>query len=304
MNDSLINLMILITFGFLIIITAGAIVIFLFIDYEKDKSIISSDNYYFSNNRSNFGEASEITSFIPQNSNHFPGSLLTVNTCNNINNAIWSSGKCYCNPGWYGNRCNIEKFSNKYLSLGSISKNNIQGEFEDVYADGKSFTENSCSKSCDKNSECTGFYYKKIDDENYLCSLLKSDASLNNYNLVYNLENESSLYLKNNKNLKINNYVYLTNTSLPLRFWLMENNENFYSLKIGNQVNLFFTPKIAHSNGRYGIYTNYKFDPKLYKNNYHEINTGRGIYVHKPDKQLEVPLIMRNSEEGLFITYY
>ncbi len=267
---------------------------------------INTDNIYFSKNRGIYGQALGKNSFTPENSEHSPGSTLTMNTCNEINHASWVENKCYCQEGWYGNRCNIQKFPEHYTSIGTIEKDKITANLTNISGvDGKSFSESSCSVACDNSESCLGFYYK-LNNGDHSCSLINSQPEIDTNDLSYELEKESNLYMKDISDVKLKEKIFLSSTSFSSRFWYNLNSRQFVGLIPGVLVNIFFTPLYVHldKDFRIGIYTNYTFDVDSIRDIYNELLDKEEFYIHLPGTQINVPISMRGNSEGLFVVYF
>lgn len=245
----------------------------------------------------NYGGVTNITDFPVSNAFHSPASELTQNTCTMSNNATWHNNRCYCHDRWFGNRCQLQKHPAKYISMGQVDLSNLEGDITNISpTQYLAFDSDSCATKCNESDMCKGFYFK---DNN--CSLVNSKITVNG-DINYSFESPSNLFMKNSSDVMFKDKIYLSRIGFPNRYWLFTNNKYFTSFNIRTQVIINFVPTQAITNNRYGFYSNEPFDPNVFAEIYHLIESSNVLYIHKPNTELNIPTTMWGSE--LYVIYY
>jgi hypothetical protein len=198
-----------------------------------------------------------------------------------------SNGNCVCQPGFFGDTCNRERHDKKYFAVGSPEENTLYTTvISKKSVSAKSFIDDSCSSYCDQDSNCVGFQYTS----NGNCTLLSGEVVANKI-IPYDLNSDSTLYLKSSENLHFPNNIFLGKYafSFPTRYWLIKETEYYVRLDPNQLHKLSFVPSSAINYGNYtGIYRTHPFTlqdvPHILKQ-----GPTSSSYIHGPGADLDMP---------------
>ncbi len=244
-------------------------------------------------NQSNFG-AVRFESQSPSAKFKVPAdgsSLTTESLCVASGHGQWNGDHCDCISPFYGRYCSREKHSDKYLDVGIPNESILQfSVLEELTTDAKSFSRNgsTCSKECDKRSNCIGFIYHQPG----FCTLLKDTVSVpSNETIPYSSDVDSTLYLKSTSNLFFEDRIFLSvaGVRVPNRYWLLNSGGGYAQIFPGRISKIHFIPKEIKMTGRYtGVYCLRPFgvhDAQTLIEN----GTNHAVYIHELDTELRVP---------------
>lgn len=244
---------------------------------------------------SNIGSVNDIESSVKFYDSE-DGSYINHETiCKSVPTAEWNGTKCICKPPFFGPSCNREKHKNNYFSVGVVNENLEVKVIKTIRTHGKSFTldsSESCSDHCDKMDECIGFIYKPTDDNlKGTCTLLKDNIIVpKNIEIPFSYRFDSTLYLKSVENLHFIGRVFIAEfvTSLPPRFWLVNETKHYKQLNVNEIAKLNFIPNYVKCYGNcIGIYCKYSFVKEDIK-----IIMDRGenseCYIHRPNTRINL----------------
>lgn len=254
----------------------------------------------------NRGAANSATS-PPKQIDKDASSLSDETTCSLSSQASWSEEKdsCECEDPFFGPMCSFEKHDHKYFALGTPQRDNLcLSILEETFTKRKSFDNaNSCSEKCDSNSDCIGFIYEKGH-----CTLLKDNVTVTSgFTIPYFPDEDTTLYMRSRSNIHFEDRVFLAGfqESIPPRFWLVTESDNYAQLAPYQITPLNFVPKIIKYYGLLtGIYCRHKFSPEDI-----DILLSRGdtseCYIHRYNTPLNVPVDwIHAAKNGHLYTVY
>lgn len=222
-----------------------------------------------------------------------PDDASIIQNCSISTNTIVENGKCKCKPPFFGADCSLERHRKNYFSVGVPNEDTLGiSIIENVTSNGKSFNENgtigSCSNLCDHNPECMGFIYHQPG----LCTLLKDNIIVpDGESIAYNLNIDSTLYMKDSQNLHFVNRIFLGeySWSFPPRYWLKDSSHGYLQVHMNKVRKLEFFPDRIISYGSYiGIYSLEPFASDMI-DTLIKVGTNSQCYIHQPDTMLNLP---------------
>ena len=243
----------------------------------------------------NWGEATYAEYPVNIKYNGFPdaSAFPTAQACNSNDNTIWNGEKCICVPPFFGPFCSRERHDKKYFAIGTAEPSELKfKKIKTVTADHKSFNKNtdnkkSCSWYCDTTTDCSGFIY-----QNNRCTLVNGNIIIpDKQTLSYDHNMEPNIYVKNPGTIRIKNFILLMARfdSLPLRWWLRNNERKFIVLKPNVIREIHFYPRDYRMVEQYtGIYSLVKFDVDDI-DILIERGNGPTTYIHEYGNILNVP---------------
>ena len=258
----------------------------------------------------NWGEATYAEYPVNLRYNGFPdaSAFQTSQDCNNAsteNNTIWNGEKCICVPPFFGPFCGRERHDKKYFAIGTGNPSQLKfRKIKTVTADNKSFNKNenkkSCSWYCDNTKDCSGFIY-----QNNKCTLVNGSIIVpTKQTITYDHNIDPNIYIKSSNNIKFKNYIILMSNfnSLPLRWWLRNDERKFTAFKPNVITEVYFYPRDFRMVEQYtGIYSLVKFDTDdidilIEKGNTHT------TYIHEYGNILNVPESWRYRDK-IYVVY-
>lgn len=123
-----------------------------------------------------------------------------------------------CEPPQWGPDCILTSYDDQYINMGTLPITIDEvAQTIDVGDRELSFTQDSCTTSCDNNNICRGVFW----DEN-TCKLITSELDLEMSELpLYDPLDQGNLYLKSTDDMIIKGVVYAyTSKKPPLRYWM------------------------------------------------------------------------------------
>jgi len=200
-----------------------------------------------------------------------------------------SSKSGVCERGFYGPSCDRQHHDSKYFATGA-PVNAKYDVIKSFHTESKSFSQDSCSRSCDSNPDCIGFSY-----ENNLCTLLR-DANVSDVEYV----DDPSLYLRSSKKLKFSDRVFLGSreSSFPPRYWMVNSAPGFVQLS-HNKVHIidFFPRYMQNVSSKTGYYSTEHFRPSNVK----KLRESDQFVIHRPGTALRLPKIWEGNK--IYVLY-
>lgn len=230
---------------------------------------------------------------------------LSPDICHLSPHAKWQGDSCECEEHFFGPTCSFEKHDRKYFSLGTPKRETLQlSIIEETFTKRKSFEEmDSCSGKCDANDDCIGFMY-----ENGHCTLLKDNVTVSaGYTIPYSPDEETTLYMRSRDHLNFEDRIFLAGfaSSIPPRFWLVTESDNYTQLTPYQIRPLNFIPLIVKAHGLLtGIYCRHPFslddiDILLERGDTSE------CYIHRYNTPINVPVDwIHEAKHGLLHVVY
>jgi hypothetical protein len=259
---------------------------------------------------SNVGSANFAADKTVGESNHLNQSM-----CSQLSNANWIGSSCICQHPFYGPTCSQEKHSSKYHAAGTPNLRTVTLDIiDEMVCTGKSFdindktNSNSCSTRCDNTKNCTGFIYRKSSptDSTGVCSLLRSEVGVEaGATIPYSTTMESTLYMKNLKDLNFHDGIYLSNNeyNFPKRYWLMNETPKFTQLQPWVIKEIKFFPREIKIGGKRkyrGLYCLHDFtmeEVPILLSRQNDMT-----YVHESGTYLNVPAHW-NIRGSMYVVY-
>ena len=148
--------------------------------------------------------------------------------------------------------------------------------------------ENTCAGVCNRNRQCSGFFF-----DNGQCTTFSDDLTLHDTKYHDRL----SIYVKNKNKLHFDNKIFLARYGLPPKFWEKKQDKDYAQLDPLVVTKINFVPNYIKTNKQYtGVYSKYRFDVDQIKT----ISTRDSTYIHYPGEKLDVPW---KDAETLFVVY-
>ena len=162
-------------------------------------------------------------------------------SCKSAFTTIWDQTTaqvhCVCANPFFGFSCFRESYDENYFAVGNPSESDITVVVIDtVSVDRLSFPfvngsqdQSMCTQLCDVDSSCSGILWDPADpptlgtqqSDDSICTLLSGTVTVNaGNNIPYNIRIDSTLYLKDEKNLIFVDRVFLYTGILPARYYL------------------------------------------------------------------------------------
>ena len=149
-------------------------------------------------------------------------------------------------------------------------------------------SEIDCSYDCNRDRDCSGFFFEKNQ-----CTLFTDDLTIQDDRYHQN----SYVYVKRKEKVHFNNKIFLGKFGLPKDFWNKREDTNYSQLDVGVVTKLNFVPNYIKMDKNYiGIYTKYKFS----KDHLQLIISRDTTYIHYPGTRLEVPWTDSNE---IYVVY-
>jgi hypothetical protein len=239
----------------------------------------------------NLGAVSSISEFVESENG---SGLNTKSLCLQVENTRWNEDHCECNENFYGKFCSQEKHDKKYFAVGTPNESNISfNKIKTIKSENKSFNKNSnigsCSYYCDNEPDCNGFIYHKPGR----CTLLKNEIYVPKNNTIpYSPEIESTLYMKNTKDINFEGRIFISETEqgIPPRYWLMDVKPRFAYIIPDTLNTIYFVPNHIKIVGQYiGIYSLNPFTQSDIEQLL-QIEDNDTIYIHDLNTDLSPPI--------------
>lgn len=252
--------------------------------------------------QTNFGSAAKAT--YPISTSLPEASELDV--CTPDHHADMHDGECRCIPPFFGPDCSLERHHKRYFSVGTPNEDTLHMTIlDEVVSNGKSFNQNtgtdSCSNWCDRTDTCIGFIYHETNQ----CTLLGDNVVVPaGETIAYHPEENSTLYLRDSRNLHFEHKVFLGeyNWSLPPRYWLLNEAPGYLQVPMRIVRKLKFYPEYVLAHGSYvGIYSPESFTSDMIPEILKLGNTPQS-HIHLPNTMLNLPPHWK-YKRALYVAY-
>jgi hypothetical protein len=286
-------------FLFLVIVTITVIILLLlwgaYYSYQKSLPNVS----YIEDNPidpaqlrlSNFGASSDGRVLSISN-----GSALNFNTCAQNPNAFWRNGRCFCDEGYWGTRCDLQPHSRNYLPAGSVAQpGEVITSFQTVR---QSFSQDSCETACDEIERCRAYTFEQatVPGNPGTCTFYSSLPRVNFENLDLDpLTNNTFIKRSEGRPLLQNSVIFASrNFRWPARL----NRDTWQRINLNSWRRIEFVPvTVINDVNAILIYAASALNVQTIRgvvsgNNLNEIsdfNANSNIYIHVPGRNNAVP---------------
>ena len=182
--------------------------------------------------------------------------LKDESSCNTVATRNWLNSHCRCNPPYFGPACQREaNDSNFAYAAGNPAAGNVSYGFVTLgVANQLAFkldpSQTTCQELCEGTDGCTAFLWEAppfrergIPTSMGSCSVITGSVVVNSgSNIPYNVETQSTLYMRNGQFPIFTDRLFLFRGTLPLRYWV-GHTASSTPVFAGKQVHLSFFPE-------------------------------------------------------------
>lgn len=240
---------------------------------------------------SNFGASSDGRVLSISN-----GSALDFNACSQNPNASWGNGRCFCDTGYWGPRCDLQPHSRNYLPAGTVVQ---EGEpissFQTVR---QSFTEDSCETACDENERCRAYSFEQalVPGAPGTCNLYSTLPRIRVENSDLNpLTNNTFIKRSEGRPLIENSVIF---TSRNFRWPARLNRDTWQRVNLNSWRRIEFVPVnvindvdaiLIYAASALNVLTIRDIVQNRNLSNLSEFNYSSNVYIHVPGRNNPIP---------------